>query len=151
MGDDDSFDDPDHLLLSSSNVSISSPSLSQYSALSTGTDEYSAARRALQIDPVFYKEKSRTMWGWDNPVGKVRTGEITWGMEAFKAEARKMQLLSNRSSSNDKAKKADRLKPKPKAKDAIDLSLETVKTRALTVYHPDMYTFKDSLKLPMKS
>ena len=62
-----------------------------------------------------------------------------------------MQLLSNRSSSNDKAKKADRLKPKPKAKDAIDLSLETVKTRALTVYHPDMYTFKDSLKLPMKS
>ena len=151
MGDDDSFDDPDHLLLSSSNVSISSPSLSQYSALSTGTDEYSATRRALQIDPVFYKEKSRTMWGRDNPVGKVRTGEITWGMEAFKAEARKMQLLSNRSSSNDKAKKADRLKPKPKAKDAIDLSLETVKTRALTVYHPDMYTFKDSLKLPMKS
>ena len=149
--DDDSFDDPEHLLLGSSNMSISSPSLSQYSALSTGTDEYSVMKPALQIDPVFYKEKSRTMWGRDNPVGMVRTGDITWGMEAFKAEARKMQLLSNRSSSNDKAKKVDKLKPKPKPKDAGDRSLETVKTRALTVYHPDMYTFKDSMKLPMKS
>jgi len=148
---EDSFDDPEHLLLGSSNMSISSPSLSQYSALSTGTDEYSAVKRTLQIDPVFYKEKSRTMWGRDNPVGKMRTGDITWGMEAFKAEARKIQVLNNRSI-NVKAKKpVDKLKPPKTAKDAIERPVETVKTRALTVYHPEMNTFKDSLKLPMKS
>ena len=128
------------------------------------------------LDPVFYKEQARNTFGRKHAVGKLRRAEVTWGMLAYKdprrnagedgdtdeddydtssktsVSRRGIAAGSSVSSSQRKmaGSQASKYLTKEQAAIAAMKTTSTVKTRSLTVYHPNMHTFQDASILPKK-
>jgi hypothetical protein len=133
---------------------------------------------ARRLDPVFYKDKSRYHFARNHPVGKLRKVEVTWGMKAYvdpsksnadtededelatnasnkvskapnngKARGFMSSSASIKSGANSRASTASRTFRDPFSAPAVE---PTVKSRSLTVYHPDMQIFRDAASLPKK-
>ena len=102
-----------------------------------------------KLDPVFYSDASRAMWGRKSKVGKVRTMEVGWGMLSHK------KALASDSEKQAKEKAEEEARSKLTASERRRLSKlsdtkkeePTVKPRALTMYHPKMDVFRDSFTL----
>lgn len=167
-----------HVGGSISQGSAFSNGVSAYSGLN-GASAYasvadSATAESHLLDPVFYKEQSRNTWGRKHAVGKLRRAEVTWGMKAYvdpnKAEEgdeddediiANIRLrrqgtsglgsgMSRKNQSNAGSRVGTANTVQSLKYGHVATGPSTVKSRSLTVYHPDMQIFQDAVTLPKK-
>jgi hypothetical protein len=168
-----------HLMQGSlSPQSLSMMSLSASDLNPFGENGSIATATGKKLDPAFFKDQPRYEFGRRHPVGKLRKAEITWGMKSYvdpsKASVetdededvdanasnkgknapprRGSNLLSSGASqkSFSRASAASSSSRTFRDPNAAPPAEPTVKSRSLTVYHPNMQIFQDAAKLPKK-
>jgi len=166
-----------HNVGSISQSSAFSNGVSAYSGLN-GASAYasladSATADSHLLDPVFYKEQSRNTWGRKHAVGKLRRAEVTWGMKSFvdpnkeEEEDADEDIIANirlrrqgTSGLNSNMSRKNQSNAGSRVGTAntvnslkyghVATGPSTVKSRSLTVYHPNMQIFQDAVTLPKK-
>lgn len=160
-------------------MSLSMSALSTYNNSIEG-DGSTLAEHARSLDPVFYKDAPRNNWGRKHAVGKLRKAEISWGMQSYQdpnkptaedeeedldtsASAASVGSRARQGSSLGLGSTQKRIATANSTRSATSSSSRTfkdplqvppgpatVKSRSLTVYHPDMRIFQDAVTLPKK-
>ena len=166
--DEEDLGDATHSVSNFSALSADDSHLHHDSSLSP--QPYGMGPEGRRLDPVFYKDASRYHFGRKHAVGKLRKAEVTWGMQAYKVLNKageedddcdtatgtaptltSKQPVRRGSASSSRAGTANTARTMNSAGSAVSsLPPPTVKSRSLTVYHPNMHIFQDSASLPKK-